>query len=56
VLFVSHRKPLLEVWRRDIGGIWSHSAARAGQTMSLESIACELAVDDLYRDPLAASA
>ena len=50
IVLVSHREPLLEVWRRDATGAWSSHTARAGDRVLLPSIARELAVDDLYRD------
>lgn len=50
IVLVSHREPLVEVWRRDDAGTWSTQTARAGDRVSLRSIACDLAVDDLYRD------
>jgi len=51
VLFVSHREPRLVVHRRQDSG-WEVSEARAGTTLSLESIAATIAVDDVYRDGL----
>jgi Uma2 family endonuclease len=50
IVLVSHREPLVDVWRRDQREAWSRQAAGVGQTVTLQSIACELAIDDLYRD------
>jgi Uma2 family endonuclease len=51
VVFVSHAKPLLEIWRRGQGSDWRVEAAGLGDSGRLESIDCQLAVDELYRDP-----
>lgn len=52
VVFVSHREPLIEVWRRDAEG-WQRASARRGEVALLESVECRLDVDELYRNPLA---
>lgn len=52
VVFVSHREPLIEVWRHDGEG-WQRASARRGEVAVLESIDCRLDVDELYRDPFA---
>lgn len=49
ILVVCHREPLLEVWRREPDGTWAHDVAKAGQSVRLTSIGCELAVDEVYR-------
>jgi hypothetical protein len=49
---VSHREPRLDVWRRGPDGSWGHQAAVVGQVLRLESLGCELSVDDVYRDGL----
>jgi len=48
-VLVSQKEILVEVWRR-AGDSWTHHEARAGARVALRSIACELAVDELYRD------
>jgi Uma2 family endonuclease len=50
VVLVSHREPRLEIWRRNTAGTWSSAAIEAGACARLESIGCEIAVDDLYRN------
>lgn len=51
VVLVAHDERRLEVWRRD-GGRWTLDVYRAGERARLPSIG-ELAVDEVYRDPLA---
>jgi Uma2 family endonuclease len=53
VLLVAHHRQEIEVVRREADGTWSHRVAGAGQSARLASIACELAVAEVYRDPLA---
>jgi Uma2 family endonuclease len=53
VVFVSHREKLVEVIRREEDGSWSRHEARHGRGAKLESIECELPVDEVYGDPLA---
>jgi Uma2 family endonuclease len=55
VVFVSHSERLVEVIRREEDGSWSRHEARPGRAARLESIHCELSVDEVYRDPLATS-
>lgn len=43
----------IDVVRRGDDGSWSRESAGAGGTLWLTSIDGELAVDDVYRDPLA---
>ncbi len=50
VVLVSHTEPAVEVWRRDQAGRWSKQDASAGERIGLQSIDCELVIDDLYRD------
>jgi Uma2 family endonuclease len=52
IVLVSHRERLVEVLRRQDDGSWSRHEARPGGTARLTAIDCELAVDELYRDPL----
>lgn len=53
IALVSHRERLVEVLRRDDDGTWSRHEARAGETIRLVSIGCDLPVAEVYRDPLA---
>ena len=55
VVFVGHREKVIEVVRREEDGSWSRHEARPGRVAKLESIGCELPVDEVYRDPLATS-
>ncbi len=47
-VLVSQKKPLVEVWHRE-GDSWSHREGRAGARVALQSINCQLVVDELYR-------
>jgi Uma2 family endonuclease len=49
-VLVSHHEPLIEVFRRRDDADWIRTAARAGGSVPLESIACTLQVDRVYRD------
>jgi hypothetical protein len=49
---VSHREARIDVFRRADDGTWARAEeARSGARAKLASIACELDVDDVYRDP-----
>ena len=48
-VLVSQTEVLVEVWRRE-GDSWTHRKAQAGARVALQSIACALDVDELYRD------
>jgi Uma2 family endonuclease len=52
VVIVSHREKLVEVFRREADGAWSRHEATPGRSLAVESVGCELAVDEVYRDPL----
>jgi len=52
VVLVSHDGRRLEVHRRVEGDEWTVEAAEKG-AIRLQSIDCELAVEDVFRDPLA---
>ena len=52
VVLVAHDRQEIEVVRRDADGTWSRHVAAAGQSARLASIGCELAVAEVYRDPL----
>ena len=54
LVLVAHDTRQLEVWRRDEGGAWTHSAASSG-AVSLPSVGCTLSVADAYRDELASA-
>ena len=51
-LLVSHRTRLIEVERRESDGSWTRHRAGAGEQIRLESIGCDLDVDDIYRGGL----
>lgn len=51
VLLVAYDRRELTVWRRGDDG-WSAHPAGPGETATLASIGCALAVDDVYHDPL----
>jgi Uma2 family endonuclease len=53
IVLVAHDRRELEVVRRQADGTWSRHLAGAGQAARLTSIGCELAVAEVYRDPLA---
>ena len=53
IVLVAHDRNEVEVLRREGDGSWSRHLAGEGQTARLTSIACDLAVDEVYRDPLA---
>lgn len=51
-VLVAQRAQRIEVFRRD-GDRWAYLEAGPGGTITLESIGATLAVDEIYRDPLA---
>ena len=53
VVLVAHDRPEIEVVRREADGTWSRHIAATGQSARLTSIACDLSVAEVYRDPLA---
>jgi Uma2 family endonuclease len=53
VVLVSHREALVEVIRREGDGTWTRHEARRGEVARLECLGCEMAVDEVFRDPLA---
>ena len=53
IVLVAHDRHELEVVRREANGTWLRHIAGAGQTARLLSIACDLVVAEVYRDPLA---
>lgn len=53
VVFVAHDALRVDVVRRQEDGGWATLSAGAGGLLSLDSIGCDLQVDEVYRDPLA---
>jgi Uma2 family endonuclease len=53
VVFVAHDAKRVDVVRRQNDGTWVSITARAGETVRLDSLDCDLPVDEIYRDPLA---
>ena len=55
-VLVSQRSPRIEVFRRnEDGNSWTLLIAQAGERVSLASIGCELAVDEMYANALEAA-
>jgi Uma2 family endonuclease len=52
VVFVAHDQQRIDVFRR-LDSEWELVTAQAGESVRLESIRCDLAVSEVYRDPLA---
>jgi Uma2 family endonuclease len=52
VVFVSHDQRRVEVVRKTAGG-WDSLTAIGREVVRLESLECELPVEEVYRDPLA---
>jgi Uma2 family endonuclease len=52
-VLVSQREPHVEVHRRNEAGRWELFEYESGGQAELASVGCTIAVDDLYRDPLA---
>ncbi len=53
IVLVAHDRQEVEVVRREPDGTWSRHLAGQGAVARLACIACDLAVDEVYRDPLA---
>jgi Uma2 family endonuclease len=53
IVLVAHDRCELEVVRREADGTWSRLIVGPGASARLTSIACDLAVVEVYRDPLA---
>jgi Uma2 family endonuclease len=51
VVLIAHDERRLEVWHRE-GERWTVDVFRAGERARLASLGCELAIDEVYRDPL----
>jgi Uma2 family endonuclease len=54
-VLVSQTEPHVEVHRLNEAGRWELYEYRRGEVVELASIGCTVAIDALYRDPLAAS-
>jgi Uma2 family endonuclease len=52
ILLVAHDRREVEIVRREDDGTWSREIARDGEVARLRSVACELPVAEIYRDPL----
>jgi len=50
-MLVSHRRPSIEVWRRE-GGEWLHAEYGEGEIVELSAVEARLDVDEIYRDGL----
>ncbi|APR82436.1 Hypothetical protein A7982_07785 [Minicystis rosea] len=55
-VLVSQHEPRIEVFRRNDDRSWTLYEAHAGERAKLASIGCELAVDEIYANPLAGAA
>ena len=53
VVLVDHRQQLLELHRRGDDGVWTRHEAGPGSSLRLSSLACDLPVDEVYRDGFA---
>jgi Uma2 family endonuclease len=51
ILLVSHHEHRLALWRRE-GSAWTLKEAAGTDVLRLDSIDCELEVEEIYRDPL----
>jgi Uma2 family endonuclease len=53
-VLVSQHRPRIEVYRKNEAGRWELYEYESGSRVDLASLGCTLAVDEVYRDPLAA--
>ncbi len=51
VVLVAHDSHRIDVWRRD-GDLWQQTSHRGDEVATLRSIACQLPIRDVYRNPL----
>jgi Uma2 family endonuclease len=51
IVLVAHEEPRIEVWRRTGDG-WTLQAVRGDTQVRIDTIACELPLDEVYRNPL----
>ncbi len=54
-VLVSQHERRVEVHRRNESGRWELFEAESGGRVELASLGCSIAIDELYRDPLAAA-
>jgi Uma2 family endonuclease len=54
IVLIAHDRREVEIARREPDGSWSREIAADGGTVRLRSLECDLAVAEIYRDPLAA--
>jgi Uma2 family endonuclease len=52
VVLVAHDRHEIELVRRESDGSWSRHVASEGAAVKLDSLDCELPVNEVYRDPL----
>ena len=52
-VLVAQDAPRIEVFRRAEGGRWELLEAGAGESLTLESVGCTIAVDEVFANPLA---
>jgi Uma2 family endonuclease len=55
VILVAHDRREIELVRREADGTWSRHIFTQGETAPISSLECDLAVSDVYLDPLADS-
>jgi Uma2 family endonuclease len=54
-VLVSQHRPRIEVHRKNVAGRWELYEYESGSRVELASVGCTLAVDEVYREPLAAA-
>jgi Uma2 family endonuclease len=54
-VLVSQHRPRIEVHRKNEAGRWELYEYESGSSVELTSVGCTIAVDEVYRDPLAAA-
>jgi Uma2 family endonuclease len=54
-VLVSQHRPRIEVYRKNDAGRWELYEYESGSTVELTSVGCSIAVDEVYRGPLAAA-
>lgn len=52
VMIVDYEEKRVVIWRKGMGGVWRGEEI-TGAAVRLESIDCEISLEDIYRDPLA---
>jgi Uma2 family endonuclease len=48
VVLVSHRAPIIEVWKRNSGDRWERREFGSGHLAEIEALAASLPVDEVY--------